>query len=128
MSKLCALLLAICSVATAQPTSARVIAIKKYPNGRVVDWDRYVAIYDGYPVYDIELQVGEKTYIVRYESMTGYYPHAWNVGNTIEAKKDGGRFLLMRGSEEIRARIVSDHDCIVNPTRNQAFPQLPCPD
>jgi hypothetical protein len=115
-------------VTTAQPTSAKVIAIKKYPNGRVVDWDRYVAIYDRYPVYDITLQVGEKNYIVRYESVSGYYPNAWNAGNTIQVKKERGRFLLSRGQEQIPAKVVSDHDCVPQPTRTQPVPQLPCED
>jgi hypothetical protein len=118
-----------CSVAVAEDTvPAKVISIKKYLNGRVVDWDRYVAIYDRYPVYDMTLGVGEKTYVVRYESMTGYYPSAWNVGSTIQVKKEGGRFVLSRGEERIPAKIVSDHDCVPQPTRTQSAPQLPCPD
>jgi hypothetical protein len=121
--------LVLCTAATAADTvSAKVIAVKKYEQGRVVHWEKYVPIYDGYPVYDIALQTGGKTYVVRYESMTGYYPNTWNAGNTIQVKQERGRFLLLRGEEQVPANIVSDHDCIVNPTRNQSLPQLPCPE
>jgi hypothetical protein len=128
--KLVALLLLLRSVLafseTPQELTAKVVDIRKYPQGRITYWDKYVPIYDGYPVYDITLNVDNKPYIVRYESGTGYYPAAWAVGNNIQVKKQRGQFLLKKGEEEIPARIVGKEDCIPQPSRNFSLPQLPC--
>jgi hypothetical protein len=112
--------------ASAEDLTAKVVAIKKYDNGRVNFWEGYTPVYDGRPVYDITIQFGEKPYIVRYESGSGYYPAAWAVGSDIRVTKQRGRFLLMNRDEAVPARIVSDHDCIPQPTRNASLPQLPC--
>jgi hypothetical protein len=51
-------------------TTAKVLAIKKHANGRIAYWESRVPIFDYYPVYDITLKVGDKKYMVRYESVT----------------------------------------------------------
>lgn len=128
--KLVASLLLLCTVfaftETPQESTAKVVDIKKYPQGRITYWDRYVPIYDGYPVYDITLKVDDKSYIVRYESGTGYYPAAWAVGNDLQVKKKSGQFLLKNREQDVPARIVSKDDCIPQPSRNFSLPQLPC--
>jgi hypothetical protein len=107
---------------------AKVIAIKTYDRGRVQYWEGRVPIYDDRPVFDITLEVGNDLTIVRYESNSGYYPSAWKVGQQIQVKKKSrGLYVLMKGEEEIPARVVSDHDCVINPTRADAPPVLPCP-
>jgi hypothetical protein len=129
--KLVVSLLLLCCVfafsETPQESTAKVVDIKKYSRGRITYWDKYVPIYDGYPVYDITLNVDNKSYIVRYESVTGYYPAAWAVGNSLQVKKQRGRFLLKKGEEEVPARIVSKDDCLPFPSRYESLPQLPCP-
>jgi hypothetical protein len=107
---------------------ATVIAIKKYDRGRIQYWEGRVPIYEDRPVFDITFEVGQDHTIVRYESNSGYYPQAWNVGQQIQVtKKSRGLYLLKRGNEEIPARVVSDHDCVINPTRSNTAPVLPCP-
>src|SRR5216684_4235682 len=56
--------------------TGKVLAVVEYPEGRVFDWVNHGAapIYDGYAFYDINVQVDNKCYVVRYESHTGYYP------------------------------------------------------
>jgi hypothetical protein len=63
--------------------TARVLAVKAYDRGRIAFWEGRVPIYDGYPFYDITLAFNEKKYVVRYESMTGYYPSSWKAGREV---------------------------------------------
>lgn len=110
-------------------TTARVISIKNYDRGRIAYWEGNVPVYDDYPVYDISISVGQKMYVVRYESLTGYYPRAWNVGNEIQVKQQRGQFVLMNGEEEIPARTVSKYDCNPSSTRPTGWTsttRLPC--
>jgi hypothetical protein len=114
------------SFAVAEELTAKVLSIREYENGRISYFTSKVPIYDGQPVYDITIGVGDKQYIVRYESGTGYYPAAWAIGREIQVKKERGRFILMNRQEEVPALIVSDHDCIPQPSYYTATPQLPC--
>jgi hypothetical protein len=94
---------------------ARVIAVKNYSRGRIAYWEGRVPIYDDYPFFDISLAVGSKQYVVRYESLTGYYPSAWQQGSEIQVRKQvRGRMILMNGSEEVTADIVNARaqDCV----------------
>lgn len=114
-----------------EPSSlkAKVVAVKEYEQGRIAYWEGNVPIYDGRPFYDMTLAVGEKKYLVRYESETGYYPSAWKVGSEIQVKKQRGSFILFNRAEEVRARTVNESDCV-----NPSFPptvwttgsQVPC--
>jgi hypothetical protein len=53
---------------------AKIMAVTNYGHGRIAFWEGRVPLFDEYPFYDITLKIGSRTYIVRYESMTGYYP------------------------------------------------------
>jgi hypothetical protein len=110
-------------------TTAQVLSIKKYERGRISYWEGGIPIYDDYPVYDISIKVAEKTYIVRYESTTGYYPRIWSVGNEIKVKQERGQFGLMNREEEVKARIVSEYECNPHsrrPTGWSSTWSLPC--
>src|SRR5262249_17360033 len=89
--------------------TARVLAVKKYENGRIARWEGRVPIFDGYPFYDITLSLDDKKYIVRYESMTGYYPSRWQVGNDIKVRLAGkGIMYLLNGAEEVTVGIFNN--------------------
>jgi hypothetical protein len=110
------------------PQTAYVKAVKEYSRGRIAYWEGNVPIYDGYPFYDITLAVNDKTYVVRYESFTGYYPSAWKVGNAVPfTLKDHGPFLL-NGDQKVSVRIVNPYDCVepIAPPRIVGPPQVPC--
>lgn len=110
-------------------TTAKVVAVKDYSSGRIAFYEQNLPIYDGYPVYDITIRVDGRDHLVRYESLTGYYPAAWNVGNEIKVKPERGQFILMNGDEPVKARIVSSSDCVpVNgpPSVITIGPQIPC--
>ena len=66
--------------------TAKVLAVKAYHRGRIAFWEGRVPIYDGYPFYDITLALDQKKYVVRYESMTGYFPSSWKAGNEIQVR------------------------------------------
>ena len=66
--------------------TAKVLAVKAYDRGRIAFWEGRVPIYDGYPFYDITLALDQKKYVVRYESMTGYYPSNWKAGREIQVR------------------------------------------
>src|SRR5262245_17914011 len=104
--------------AASEIIKAKVIDIKKYERGRISYWESHTPIYDENPVYDITIAVGTKTYIVRYNSLTGFYPRAWKVGNEINVKQERGAFVLLNGEEEVTARTVSEQDCIPTSARN----------
>jgi len=92
--------------------TAKIVSVKNYEQGRIAYWEGNIPIYDGFPVYDITMEVDKKLYIVRYESFTGFYPRAWRAGNEIQVKKERGQFILKDGEEEVTARTVSEYDCV----------------
>ena len=112
--------------------TAKVLAVKAYDRGRIAFWEGRVPVYDGYPFYDITLALGQKKYVVRYESMTGYYPSSWKAGREIQVRLDGkGKMYLLHGEAEVLALIYNGHlqDCVPTagrPTTMGAGPQVPC--
>src|SRR5450755_3075213 len=95
--------------------TAKVLAVKTYDQGRIALWEGRVPIYDGYPFYDITLAVDQKKYVVRYESMTGYFPSNWKAGREIQVRLKGkGKMFLFNGEEEVLALIYNGHlqDCV----------------
>ncbi len=108
---LLALSLTVLSFASELKT-AKIVSVKNYEQGRIAYWEGNMPIYDGFPVYDITMEVDKKLYIVRYESFTGFYPRAWRAGNEIQVKKERGQFILKDGEEEVTARTVSEYDCV----------------
>jgi hypothetical protein len=112
--------------------TAKVLAVKAYDRGRIVFWEGRVPIYDGYPFYDITLVLDQKKYVVRYESMTGYYPSSWKAGREIKVRLGGkGKMFLLNGEEEVLALIYNGHlqDCVPStgrPTNIGPGPQVPC--
>jgi hypothetical protein len=128
---LTAMLIAALAAASAENGSqtAKVLAIKKHPQGRIAHWEGRTPVFDGNPVYDITLQWNHKNYVVRYESLTGYYPKLWEVGREIHVKRERGQFLLYRGDEAVPAREISAHDCVqaLSPEGPASVtPQVPC--
>jgi hypothetical protein len=107
---------------------ARVVSIKKYSQGRIVFWEGRTPIFDGNPLYDITLDWQGKKYAVRYESLTGYFPRAWESGKEILVKRERGRFILYRGDEAVPAREVSPNDCVPanSPVSGSTTQQIPC--
>jgi len=112
--------------------TAKVLAVKAYDRGRIAFWEGRVPIYDGYPFYDITLALDQKKYVVRYESMTGYYPSHWKAGREIQVRLGRkGKMFLLNGEEEVLALIYNGHlqDCVPStgrPTNIGAGPQVPC--
>ena len=127
------MLLVTCLVyAASDVKTAKVLSVKAYDRGRIAFWEGRVPIYDGYPFYDITLALGQKKYVVRYESMTGYYPSSWKAGREIQVRLGGkGKMFLLNGEEEVLATIYNGHlqDCVPStgrPTNVGAGPQVPC--
>jgi hypothetical protein len=114
------------------PRTAKVLNVKAYNRGRIAYWEGRVPIYDGYPFYDLTLALGKKTYLVRYESMTGYFPSSWKAGSEVKVRAQGkGRFYLTNGSEEVSVETVRGvaADCVLPsspPVVASAGPQAPC--
>jgi hypothetical protein len=109
--------------------TAEVVSIQKHAHGRIAYWEGRTPIFDRNPVYDITLQWNNKRYLVRYESLTGYFPKAWEVGKEIRVKRERGQFILFRGDEAVPAREVSSSDCVQasSPARSASVtPQVPC--
>jgi hypothetical protein len=111
--------------------TAKVVAVKAYDRGRIAFWEGRVPIYDGYPFYDITLALDQKKYVVRYESLTGYYPSKWKAGREIQVRLGKGRIFLFNGEEEVAATIYNGHsqDCVPSsgrPTVIGPGPQVPC--
>jgi hypothetical protein len=112
--------------------TAKVLAVKTYERGRIAFWEGRVPISDGYPFYDITLSLGQKKYVVRYESMTGYFPSKWKAGSEIQVRLEGkGKMFLFNGEEEVLATIYNGHlqECVPSsgrPTVTGAGPQVPC--
>jgi hypothetical protein len=79
--------------------TAKVLSVDAHPEGRPFDYIDEASttyIYDGYPFYDITLQVDGKNYIVRYDNMGGYYPSAWKPGNEVKVRVDHGKMYILR--------------------------------
>ena len=118
--------------ATGDLKTAQVLAVKNYDHGRIVRWEGRVAIYDDYPFYDITLSLDSKKYVVRYESMTGYYPARWQPGSEIKVRLQGkGKMVLLNGSEEVAVGIFNNkaQDCVFanGPSMTLTVgPQVPC--
>jgi hypothetical protein len=112
--------------------TAQVVAVKNYDRGRIVRWEGRVPIFDDYPFYDISLLLDSKKYVVRYESMTGYYPSAWKPGSEIRVRLKGkGRMYLLNGSEEVVVGIFNNkaQQCVFPnspPITLTVGPQVPC--
>jgi hypothetical protein len=112
--------------------TAKVLAVKAHDRGRIAFWEGRVPIYDGYPFYDITLTLDQKKYVVRYESMTGYYPSNWQAGREIQVRLEGkGKMFLLNGEAEVLALMYNGHlqDCVPStgrPTNIGAGPQVPC--
>ena len=109
--------------------TAKLVAIKKHAEGRIVSWSNRSPIFDGYPFYDLTLEWNGKKYVVRYESMTGYFPKAWQAGREIPVKREKGLFTLYNGVEATPAREVNPHDCVEASSPPAGFspmPQVPC--
>jgi hypothetical protein len=119
----------ITALADQGPQTAKVLAIKKHSQGRIVSWSGHSPIFDGYPFYDVTLDWNGKKYVVRYESMTGYYPKAWDAGQNIRVKRERGQFILYKADEAIPARDVNPQDCVSTsgpPPGISLTPQVPC--
>jgi len=84
-------------------------SVVKHADGRVIDmiWP-LTPIYDNYPYYDITIKAPDHTYMVRYESMGGYYPSGWNPGKEVKFLKGKGTLELLRyDGELVSARILN---------------------
>ena len=120
---------AMIALADQGPQTAKVVAIKKHAQGRIVSWSGHSPIFDGYPFYDVTLEWNGKKYVVRYESMTGYYPKAWDAGQNIRVKRERGQFILYKADEATPARVVNPQDCVFTsgpPPGISLTPQVPC--
>lgn len=119
-------------VKTADLKTAQVVAVKDYDRGRIVRWEGRVPIFDDYPFYDITLSLDNKKYIVRYESVTGYYPSRWKAGNQIKVRLEGkGKMYLLNGTEEVAVGIFNNkaQQCVFPnspPTTLTVGAQVPC--
>lgn len=119
-------------VSAEETQSAKLLAVKAYDHGRIAFWEGRVPVYDGYPFYDLTLAVGQKKYVVRYESLTGYFPSRWQVGSEVKIRVPGkGRFYLSNGDQEVPAEIVrgAAAECVPAsspPITLSAGPQVPC--
>jgi len=112
--------------------TAKVLAVKKYDEGRIARWEGRVPVFDGYPFYDITLTLNDKKYIVRYESMSGYYPTRWQPGSEIKVRQQGkGKMYLLNGTEEVEVGIFNKkaQQCVFPnspPVTLTVGPQVPC--
>jgi hypothetical protein len=107
--------------------AAKIVAIKKHAEGRIISWQGHAPIFDGYPFYDITLEWKQKRYGVRYESRTGFYPEDWTVGKEVQVQRERGGFRIFRGTEAVFVRQVNVNDCVPStiPTPGM-LPQVPC--
>ena len=112
--------------------TAKILAVKQYDPGRLAYWDKNVPIYDGYPFFDITLELDGKQEVVRYESMTGYYPLRWKEGGEVKVRQGKGTVILFNGDQEVPASIVTTtlNDCVndLRPTVIGPSPAVPCED
>src|SRR3954451_16761172 len=88
--------------------SGAVESVFAHPEGRVFDIvSKVIPVYDDYPFYDISIRTQDRAYVVRYESMGGYYPSAWQSGKQIKFRREKGQLLLLRyDGEFVPARIL----------------------
>jgi hypothetical protein len=89
--------------------------------------------YDGYPFYDITLALGQKKYVVRYESLTGYYPSKWKAGRARSRFGWGAkeRCSCSTVKRKFWPWVYKGHlqDCVPSsgrPTTMGGGPQVPC--
>ena len=84
-------------------------SVVEHAEGRVFDIVSWVIpVYDNYPFYDITIRTPERSYVVRYESMGGYYPSGWQTGKQISFRREKGQLLLLRyDGEFVPARILN---------------------
>jgi len=107
--------------------TAKIVAVKKHAEGRIISWQGRIPIFDNYPFFDITLRWKSKNYVVRCESPGAYYPKAWETGKDIRVRRERGRFLLYRGDETVSAREVNVHDCVQTSFPSPSVtPQVPC--
>jgi hypothetical protein len=80
--------------------TATIVAVEKHSEGRVFDWVKAglnpIPLYDNYPYYDMAIRVEKKTFVVRYEAQTDYFPAGWKVGTSITVRLAKGRMYLLR--------------------------------
>jgi len=80
--------------------TAMIVAVQKHSEGRVFDWVKAglnpIPLYDNYPYYDMTIQVEKKTFVVRYEAQTDYFPSAWKAGSPVTVRLAQGRMYLLR--------------------------------
>ena len=108
------LLLAIAAPALPEPDwqSGTIQAIEDHANGRIVFWENKgtLPIYDGYPYYDIAIQLGNTEYVVRYEGLGDYFPSAWQVGKSVKVRlADHRMYLVEYGASQVPARILQKY-------------------
>jgi len=127
------LLLLTSLVSAEELQTAKVLAVKAYDQGRIAYWEGRIPIYDGYPFYDLSLALGEKKFLVRYESLSGYFPSRWKAGSEVKVRVPGkGRFYLLNGTEEVPVEIVRGRaaECVLPssgpPATVTSGPQVPC--
>jgi hypothetical protein len=112
--------------------TAKVLAVKTYDRGRIAFWEGTIPVYDGYPFFDITLSVGQKKYVARYESPTGYFPTSWKADSEIQVRLEGrGKMSLLNHTQEVPVEIVTTHlhDCVMPNTpigRIHSGPEVPC--
>jgi hypothetical protein len=99
------------SAAAGEYETGRVLAVQEHEEGRAFDWVRgglaLIPLYDHYPFYDITIQLSDKTYVVRYETQTGYYPAAWKPDSAIQVRRAHGRLYLLRyDGDEVAVSVV----------------------
>jgi hypothetical protein len=84
-------------------------SVVEHAEGRVFDIvSKVIPVYDNYPFYDITIRTPERSYVVRYESMGGYYPSGWQIGKQIKFRREKGQLLLLRyDGEFVPARILN---------------------
>jgi hypothetical protein len=126
------LLVASFAVTTDVLQTAKVLTVKAHERGRIAHWEGRVPIYDDYPFYDITLLIGQKKYVVRYESLTGFYPSSWKVGSEIQIRLQGkGKMYLTNRAEKVLVSIYNKRaqECVppTGPSAVQgAGAQVPC--
>src|SRR5258708_12328456 len=58
--------------------TATIVAVQKHSEGRPFDWVKAglnpIPIYDNYPFYDITIRPDNKTFVLRYQAHTHYFP------------------------------------------------------
>jgi hypothetical protein len=80
--------------------TATIVAVQKHSEGRPFDWVKAglnpIPLYDNYPFYDMTIRVEQKTFVVRYEAQTDYFPSAWKAGGSLTIRLAQGRMYLLR--------------------------------